>query len=340
MDDQGLHQDSLTGVLHLEHFYRSCLARRDGQPADKTESEWLKDNILLAGLGLPVEQTVSYLLDSGPTFREFEKWIIDINGGQIDRLRVDRINRALGGRPHSRETADMLRQTGLADDVLSADDLESWRANGYVVVREAVSRAQAQSAENAVWGFLGMSADDPRTWYDRPIGKGIMVELYHHAALTQTRESGRINKAFAQLWGTADLWVTTDRTSFNPPVTKRYPFQGPKMHWDMSLAPPYFFGTQGLLYLSATTADQGAFQCVPGIHSDLDGWLKTLPAGVNPRDVDLDQLALPIPGEAGDLVIWHQALPHGASPNRGDYPRIVQYINMFPLNRRENLNWL
>ena len=38
----------------------------------------------------------------------------------------------------------------------------------------------------------------------------------------------------------------------------------------------------------------------------------------------------PIPGAAGDMVIWHDALPHGATPNRGERPRIVQYLNLYP----------
>ncbi|MGZ0787900.1 phytanoyl-CoA dioxygenase family protein [Pseudomonas saponiphila] len=35
--------------------------------------------------------------------------------------------------------------------------------------------------------------------------------------------------------------------------------------------------------------------------------------------------------KAGDLIIWHHALPHGASPNRGTLPRMVQYINFYPM---------
>lgn len=38
-----------------------------------------------------------------------------------------------------------------------------------------------------------------------------------------------------------------------------------------------------------------------------------------------------IPAKAGDLVIWHHALPHGASPNTAKHPRMVQYINMYPV---------
>jgi ectoine hydroxylase-related dioxygenase (phytanoyl-CoA dioxygenase family) len=108
----------------------------------------------------------------------------------------------------------------------------------------------------------------------------------------------------------------------------------------MSLEPPFHFGTQGLLYLCDTPAEQGAFCCVPGFHRKLESWLAGLPAGTDPRRVDLDALAVPIVAEAGDFVIWHHALPHGSSPNRGTYPRIVQYLNMYPVEFKENMAWV
>ena len=71
----------------------------------------------------------------------------------------------------------------------------------------------------------------------------------------------------------------------------------------------------------------------------LEKWLKDLPEDTNPRTVNLDAEAVPIAANAGDFVIWHHALPHGSSPNRAAYPRIVQYINMYPLAFKESLNW-
>lgn len=330
---------SSLGVVHLDRLYANHIAARNGTPVEKTERDWRFDNIVLSGLGLPLESTVNYLLQTAPTFSAFENWILEKNGGSIDPLRIERINCALTGKPYPAEIEKHLVEIDHADDVLSPADLDLWEKYGYVIVREAVSRKQAKASEAAVWEFLGISRDEPNTWYERPIGLGIMMDLYHHPTLAENRTSPRIHKAYAQLWKTADLWVTTDRTSFNPPECERYSFQGPRLHWDMSLAPPYYFGTQGLLYLCDTEADQGAFVCVPGFHNEIEAWLAGLPAGANPREVDLDHLALPIAARAGDFVIWHQALPHGCSPNRGNYPRIVQYMNMFPLDQKENLNW-
>ena len=36
-------------------------------------------------------------------------------------------------------------------------------------------------------------------------------------------------------------------------------------------------GLQGVLYLTDTSAENGAFVCIPGFHKRLGGWLQTLP---------------------------------------------------------------
>ena len=158
-----------------------------------------------------------------------------------------------------------------------------------------------------------------------------MVRMFQNQAFEANRRSIRVHKAYAQLWGTADLWVTTDRGGFNAPERPGSMFPGPDLHWDISLARPLGFATQGILYLTDTDAEQGAFTCVPGFHRRIDDWLDSLPKGADPRRQDLHALgSRPIPGRAGDLIIWHDALPHGSRPNRSDRPRVVQYIAMYP----------
>ncbi|MCB2379339.1 phytanoyl-CoA dioxygenase family protein [Hymenobacter sp. BT635] len=328
------------GVLHLKRYWAQTLAKRTGRGFEPTETDWRFDNLLLNGLGLPLEETTHYLLQTAPAFDEFERWILAKNGGTIAPRQLERLNSTLSGQPYGEALRAHLREMEAHEDVLSAEDLRFWDQHGYVVLRQAVTREQARATELAVWEALGMHPDEPASWYEKPIGKGIMMDFYHHPTLRANRQSMRIQKAFAQLWRTPDLWTTTDRTSFNPPETASLPFQGPHLHWDMSLQPPFHFGTQGLLYLCDTPAEQGAFCCVPGFHRRLEPWLAQLPAGTDPRQVNLDAQAVPIAAQAGDFVIWHHFLPHGSSPNRGTYPRIVQYMNMYPVEFKENVAWL
>ncbi len=135
--------------------------------------------------------------------------------------------------------------------------------------------------------------------------------------------------------------MNVDVCGVNPPQRPGHTFQGTPLHWDMSLAPPIRFGTQAILYLTDTAADHGAFSCVAGFHRSLERWLKEIPAGENPREVARKELgATPIAGEAGDLVIWNHALPHAATPNLGSFPRVVQYLNMFPSEFEVNSAWI
>jgi len=325
---------------YLHHYWQQALARRQGQFIERPANSWRLDNLLLNGLGLALEETTQYLFQHAPSFEEFENWILARHHGHPDPLLLERLHCALSGQPYGPALQAQLREIEASEDVLTPADLRHWHEHGYVIVRQAVSKEQAQATEAAVWQHLGMSPTDPATWYQHHIGKGIMMEFYHHPTLLANRQSPRIRKAFAQLWRTPDLWPTTDRTSFNPPETPGLPFQGPHLHWDMSLQPPFRFGTQGLLYLCDTPAHQGAFCCVPGFHRQLQPWLAALPPGLDPRLVDLQPRAQPIAAQAGDFVIWHHFLPHGSSPNHGTYPRIVQYLNFYPAEFKETQAWL
>jgi hypothetical protein len=315
------------------------MAKRANRAMDEEPSDWVADNTLIYGLGVGLHETLQYLFYNAPEFEAFERWILEKNGGAIDPARIARINAALSGSTGPAEAPVL--DAAQSEPVLSAADLEFWETNGYVVVHDAVPPETRQAAESAIYEFLGMDPAQPDTWYSMPHGHSIWVPLLHHPALWANRNSPRIHRAFAQLWGRSDLWVTVDQAGLNPPERPGWPFPGPHLHWDSSIAQPMPFGTQGILYLVDVAADQGAFTCVPGFQHKLSGWLRDLPPGADPRAQDLKVLSpVPIAGRAGDLIIWHHALPHGASPNRAARPRVVQYINMRPSQWDHSAVWV
>ncbi|MET1079428.1 MAG: phytanoyl-CoA dioxygenase family protein [Pseudomonas sp.] len=285
------------------------------------------DPLVLHALGIGLEQGLGYLYGSQPDFATFERWILTTAGppssGQLARL-----NALALGQPLPAATRQWLTQIEAMADVLGPADLQHWHERGYLILHHAVPEAQREAAVEAVLQASGARLDDPGSWY-RPRPQGVMVPLIQHPALQANRESRRIHKAFAQLWGSSDLWHSVDRVGFHPPAPASS--QRPPLHWDVDLVPPIPFGTQALLYLTDTPAEQGALTLVPGFHRRLDAWLHSLPPDTDPGQCDLQALgSRPIAGAAGDLVIWHQALPHGPGPNLGQHPRLVQYLNLAP----------
>lgn len=311
-------------IPHLKDFWTRKIT---GSSAE--DSTWVADNTLLSGLQLGLQETNFYLFSQRPELDQFEQWILDKNGGCVEPERIARINAAISG--------DL--QGPPLEPVLTADDLAFWHEHGYVILHDAVPQDSCRTAAAAIYEFIGASPDNPDSWYRTKVGRDIWVPLLHHPAFVTNRNSPRIHAAYAQLWGRSDLWMNTDQSGFNPPERPRWPFGGQGLHWDVSLALPIPFGTQGILYLTDTPANQGAFRCVPGFHRKIETWLNGLPAGSDPRAQDFSTQAIPIAGRAGDLVIWHHALPHGASPNRGNHPRVVQYMNMRPSTWEHNPEW-
>ena len=290
---------------------------------------------LLAGLRVNVLETLRYLHHQKPTYAQFEAWIRERSGAELTDGELDRLRRALAGEAVGAEVGDLDGIEGL-----SADDLAHWDEHGYVVLRNAVSVEAAERTEMAIYDFLGMDREDPASWYRPSLGHSIWVPLLRHPAVVANRRAPRIHKAHAQLWGREDLWVTIDQVGFNPPEHQNWPFPGPHLHWDTTLAEPHCFELQGILYLTDVAEDQGAFSCVPGFHRTLKEWLRSVPAGINVNDYARDTLTMkPIAARRGDMIIWHHLLPHGSRPNRASRPRVVQYMSLRPTRFAYTEEW-
>jgi hypothetical protein len=320
------------GIMHLKRYWEKCqLQKKRLLPPDALQKEWNTDITLLAALGLGLEQTIKYVYQSSSGFDEFEQWVLEVNGGKISEEKTEEFNRSL------QETEILALSTGLDDEAIAF-----WNENGYIIIRNAVPKDDCDATIELICDHIGAMRNDPFTWYnDHPAKQGIMVQLFQHPLLQKNRESEKIRLAYEQLWGRKDLWLNTDRVGFNPPETDYWKFPGPGLHWDVSLQLPVPFGLQGILYLSDTAANQGAFTLVPGFHNRIEQWLNSLPPGAHPRNENIHALGtFPIVANAGDFIIWHHALPHGSSPNTATMPRFVQYINYAPADMEVREKWI
>ena len=315
------------GVCHLKRLWSAAIASRQGDVIDRQHERYL-DLMLLNCLGIGLLQTLRYLYETRPDFEQFEAWVV-ATAGVPQALRVERLNATVAGHQPSKAVQQWLADVSEGEPVFSAQEIAFWHEQGYIILRQAVTPEACRDAADAIWQYVGACPDTPDSWYGQ-LGN-IMVELIQHPALERNRRTLRIHRAFAQLWGTADLWVSADRCGFHPPQRPDWPFPGPDLHWDMDLAQPLYFATQGILYLTDTPPEQGALTLVPGFQHRIADWLQTLPADAAPQQQNLHALGShPVGARAGDMVIWNQLLPHGSRPNLGERPRIVQYINMLP----------
>lgn len=302
-------------------YWERRLAYRSSPP-----ESWTAEALLLDALGLGLEQTMQYLAQNRPDFAAFTDWIT-ATAGLPDSVTIARYAATLSGVPLPRSVAERLAAVDAMPPVLSDTELEAWDRDGYVVLGQAITPDQVAAAAALLWEITGARPDDPASWYGERTN-GLMVQRFQHQALEAARRSPRVHKAFAQLWGTSDLWPRVDRMSFNAPVHAGHEFRAPRLHWDASLVPPIPFATQGILYLADTAEDQGALELVPGFHHRIEAWLAEL-GDSDPRSADLSAEAIRIGARAGDLIIWRQDLPHGATPNLAGKPRLAQYVNFY-----------
>jgi hypothetical protein len=268
----------LPEVACLEEFWAAHT--RGGLPLQEIVTKLLLDT-----LGLGNQEVFRFLYSGEVSFADFEDWIVE-TAGMPDPDLLSRYHGWLMDVPASDAAQARLASIAAMPPVLDAEQLAFWDEHGYVVVPQAIAPEEAAQLRALVWETIGGSPQDPTSWYVNR-ADGIMVPRFRHQAIDVARHSPRIHKAFAQLWGSEDLWVTIDRLGFNPPETASYRFEGSDIHWDVSLAQPVPFGTQGVLYLTDTTAEQGAFRCVPGFHRRIDAWLDALGQYLNYYSPDM-----------------------------------------------------
>ena len=231
--------------------------------------------------------------------------------------------------------------------IFSVNDWTFWLENGYIVVKNAVTKQQAMKTASFLWEFEEKDSKDPSTWYSLPraemkmkelAGTG-MVELYNHQYLWDNRQERKIYESFVDIWGTEKLWVTIDRANLNFPIRKNFEYKS-FIHWDYDPdTNPQ--NVQGVLALDdQTDLNMGGFQCIPWLYKNYDIWKKSQPENRDRFKPDISGLKdkiVKVPLEAGDLLIFNSTLPHGIRPNYSNKVRIAQYISMMPAEE-DNLN--
>jgi hypothetical protein len=271
-----------------------------------------------------------------------------VNGGKNEKhntrylcIMID-AHKEIPGNPSTAKTSAIClndRTNGEPLRILTEEDWDFWTTNGYIVIRNAVPKQQAQRLAGYLWEYEAKDPNDPTTWYRKPnvdmqmkelVNTG-MVEIYNHQYMWDNRQSPKVHQAFADIWGTERLWVTIDRANLNFPIAPGFEYKG-FIHWDYDpeTRPQ---NVQGVLALAGQTDENmGGFQCIPELFRTYDTWKLTQPEDrdhYKPDTTGFDIVKVPL--ETGDLLIFNSLQPHGIRPNRsGSKVRIAQYISMMP----------
>ena len=267
----------------------------------------------------------------------------------------DNKHKEIPGNPSTAKSSiQKLRNSASSNNlrVLTIDQWNFWIENGYVVIKNAVSRKQAKKTAKFIWEFDDKDPNDPSTWYAEArakmemkelAGTG-MVEVYNNQFLWDNRQTKRVYESFVDIWGTDKLWTTIDRANLNFPIRPGFEYRG-FIHWDYDPdTKPQ--NVQGVLALAdQTDLEMGGFQCIPWLYKNYDTWKLSQPEDRNKFQPDISGLEdeiVKVSLEAGDLLIFNSTLPHGIRPNNSkDKVRIAQYISMMPAQEDDTdlVNW-
>jgi ectoine hydroxylase-related dioxygenase (phytanoyl-CoA dioxygenase family) len=243
----------------------------------------------------------------------------------------------------AKSSALKLRKNATAESlkVLSLEDWKFWKDNGYIVIKNAVPREQAEATAAFLWEFEEKNPNDSSTWYTdaraemkmKELAGTGMVEVYNNQHLWNNRQTQRVYDAFCDIWGTNKLWATIDRANLNFPISEDNKYH-PFIHWDYDpeTRPQ---NVQGVLALTdQTDTNMGGFQCIPYLYQNYDTWKLTQPDNrdrFQPDITGLEDEIVKVKMEIGDLLIFNSCLAHGIRLNQSkDKVRIAQYISMMP----------
>lgn len=198
-------------------------------------------------------------------------------------------------------------------------DLQQFKQHGWVVVDTGIPQEQLNAVVDLIDDNLHLCSDKVN---------GILP-IHQHQALWNNRQTPELHAVFAALHEKNELWVSIDRVSFKPQISERANFARGQPNFirvDKNLKDPAF-RVQGVLYLTDTAEDQGAWECSPGLYREI------LNGETSHQNVRANIAQYPVqrvPGAAGSLVVWDSRMPHSSGHNWTEEARYAQYITMNP----------
>lgn len=121
------------GAIHLPRLWLKVTLSAKGLLHDEYDECGAGfDQMVLDGLGVDRDAAVGYLKSSIPTYPEFEQWIVDQNGGSIDKSVIDASNAAITDYNHGNDIVAAISEVAGTNgdhsitDAVTLNALEDW----------------------------------------------------------------------------------------------------------------------------------------------------------------------------------------------------------------------
>jgi hypothetical protein len=105
------------GAIHLPRLWlKLTLAAHGALPEGYDECGPGFDGMTLSALNLDRQKTIDFVRHNHPTYMQFEDWVVEQNGGKIDKAVVDKHNAAVRGYHHADDLGGNMRKaSGIKD---------------------------------------------------------------------------------------------------------------------------------------------------------------------------------------------------------------------------------
>lgn len=226
------------------------------------------------------------------------------------------------------ETANSKLSEAYRYQVLTADQLDFWKNEGFLVIPQVVDAVDCDWVRMEICRQLGVDLKDSSTWCPSVANwQGILLFSAKSEAEEVIRQNSTIRAVFEDLYRQKDIFSMRSPLGYMPPLSTGYPFKGSPLHWDIDTEIGPCYHIQGMVYLHDIDEEGGAFSLIPKMHHQFQsliqehGGMHEAAEMLRTQNKDLK-----ITGKKGDLILWIETMPHAATPNESDKPRFVQYI--------------
>lgn len=117
------------GAIHLPRLWTKLTLHHAGKlPAGYDHAGAGFDQMTIDALGLKREDVIAFVKEKKPTYMQFERYVLERNGGSVSKEKIEAHNAAIRGYNHADELAATMRAASGADahvkDAVTLNTLE------------------------------------------------------------------------------------------------------------------------------------------------------------------------------------------------------------------------